>query len=98
MRSHLVVLPVIRIGGVIHPHPEVLGTGKEEVSIIRELSGIASSVVVYDSIGDRFRDHVLPEQPVRILLASFAPETQRPPHDVVCQLLLPLDGVFRSGT
>src|SRR3954466_16130818 len=61
--TYLVVLPIVWIGGVIHPYSEVLGTRKEEITIIRKLTGVAARVIMNDSVGNRFRNQILPYEP-----------------------------------
>ena len=51
----LVVLPIVRVRGIVHPNLEVLGAREEKVAIIGELAGIASRAVMDDFISLRRR-------------------------------------------
>lgn len=46
----LVVLPFVRVAGVVHSHFEVLSTAKEEIPIVRVLAAVGTGVVMDDLI------------------------------------------------
>lgn len=64
----LVVFPIVRVAGVVHPHLEVLPTGEEERAILAELSGVASRVQIDDQISLRARDEILRSQRIQCSL------------------------------
>lgn len=46
----LVVLPVVGIGGIVHPYFEVLAASEKERTVFAELSRVAASIQVYNQI------------------------------------------------
>ena len=45
------MLPVVGVRGIVHADSEVLRAAVEEVSVLRELAGVALGIVVHYEVG-----------------------------------------------